>query len=306
MEYLDGTDQDRTTFDGSMEARVDIQRDLVFLTGLKGGVFEDPIGDLNSASLADEPTTHRELSAFATLNKAFNRLNVSVGGGYSAFDYDDVGSILGGQIDQDFRDGQTFETGGRVSYEFSPGYRIFTDFRYNWRDYQSNVGESDGWRGLSGVEFELGRLISGEVGIGYMGQYYDDGSDENGFTYHAGLIWNPTPLMTVKLDADRTIADSAIAGSSGFIEDKAKLRVDYEVMRAIVLSPSIALSHVDYIDSPQSGTAFDLGVQLDYGVNRFLSVGTSYTYTNSTIENAGPGVDDFERHLIAAYAKARF
>ena len=92
-------------------------------------------------------------------------------------------------------------------------------------------------------------MLRGEVGVGYMEQYYDDGfGDEGGFSYHAALIWNPTPLMTVTLDADRSIQDSANAGSPGMIEDNLELRIDYEVMRGWVLTPSAALQRGDYMD----------------------------------------------------------
>lgn len=305
-EYFDGSDANRTTVDGSAEASIDIRRDLVFVTGVKGGVFEDAIGDLNNSGLADEPTTHREFGTYASLNKAFNRLSVSVGGAYKAMDYQDVPSILGGKIDQDFRDGHTFETGGRVSYEISPGYSFYTDVRYNWRQYESNVGESDGVRGLAGLEFELGRMLQGEAGVGYMAQFYNSAPDEGTLTYHAGLIWNPTPLMTVKLSGDRGISDSAVAGTSSFITDKADLRVDYEVLRGVVLSPWVAVTHTDYTNISQTGFAYDLGLQLDYSVNRLMSVGMNYVYTNSKTDSAAPGIDDFDRHVVGAYVKARF
>ena len=67
---------------------------------------------------------------------------------YDYQNYDDVKSIFGTNIDQDYRDGDVIETGGRVSYLISPGYRVFGDFRYNWRDYNDDGGDSDGWRAL--------------------------------------------------------------------------------------------------------------------------------------------------------------
>ena len=200
--YFDDPELNKTNVDGSIDGRIDLRRDLVLLGGVKGGHFEQGLGDTNTNSLAAEPTRHEEGEAWASINKAFNRLSVSVGGGYHFYDYHDVDSILGGVIDQDFRDGDVFETGGRVSYAISPGTRVFGDFRYNWRDYRGGGADSDGWRGLTGLEFEMSRLMRGEIGVGYMEQYYGAGPDSSGISYHAGLTWNPTPLMTVKLDAD--------------------------------------------------------------------------------------------------------
>ena len=305
--YSDAPDQDRTELRGTIESQIDIQRDLVLVTGIKGGLFEDRTGTLGNALLADEPTRHRDFTGYASLNKAFNRLSVSVGAAYSLTDYDDVSAIGGGSIDQDFRDGDTTDVKSRVAYEISPGYSLFTELAYNWRSYDNaGSGSSEGWRSLTGVEFEVSRLIRGEVGVGYMAQDYDGGPDEGTFSYHAGLIWNPTPLMTVNLTADRQVKDSAVAGSAGYVSDAAALRVDYEVLRGTVLSPMASVSRIDYIGSPEQGFEYMVGVELDRSINRFLSLGLHYEYTSSEIENAAPGVGDYDRHLIAAYAKARF
>ena len=59
--------------------RIDIQRDLVFAAGIKGGLFEEQVGDFNTAYYADEPTEYVDFNTWASLNKAFNRLQVSVG-----------------------------------------------------------------------------------------------------------------------------------------------------------------------------------------------------------------------------------
>ena len=51
-------------------------------------------------------------------------------------------------------------------------------------------------RRSGGVAFEITRLITGEIGVGYFQQDYVDPiyTDPDGFDYHAALIWNPTPL----------------------------------------------------------------------------------------------------------------
>lgn len=305
--YFDDSSQNRFNIDGSMDTRIDIRRDLVFAGGVSGGRFEEQVGELNTNYYADEPTAYWDLNSWASLMKSFNRLQVSVGAAYDYQNYSDVQSIFGTNIDQDYRDGDVFETGGRVSYAVSPGYRVFGDFRYNWRDYKDDYSDSDGWRALTGVEFEITRLLRGEVGVGYMEQYYDKGQgDEGGFSYHAGLIWNPTMLMTVTLDADRNIQDSAQFGSPGSIEDSVELKVDYEVRRGWVLTPSFAYQRIDYMDDQGTEDSYGLGIKVDYTMNRFWTLGAGYTYTYTDYEDAPPLVDNWDRHVVGAYAKARF
>ena len=304
-EYFDASEQSRTNFDGTIDGRIDVRRDLVIEGGVEGAYVSEAAGAIFTSPFADEPTEHSELAAWAAVNKAFNRLSVSVGAAYRAYDYYDVGSIAGGDIDQDFRDGGTAETGGRVSYLFSPGYRWFSDVRYNWRDYDNGANGSDGWRGLTGLEFEITRLLRGEVGAGYMEQYYGAGHTESDFSYHAALVWNPTPLMTVSFDADRIIQDSSIVGSLGAISDKLKAVVDYEVKRGVVVSPSFEVQLADYQGIGRTAETYDLGLNVAYALNRFLTLGTAYTYTHSDIDGTSAGSDGFERHMFGVYAKAR-
>ena len=72
--YFDESFQDRTNVFGEMDTRIDIQRDLVFAAGMKGGLFEEQVGDFNTAYYADEPTEYVDVNTWASLNKAFNRL----------------------------------------------------------------------------------------------------------------------------------------------------------------------------------------------------------------------------------------
>ena len=303
--YLDQGSQSRTNFNGAVEGQIDVFHDLVVLGGIKGGMFEDAVGSLKTDDLAAEPTEHQEFDAWTSVNKSFNRFSVSLGGAYHLYDYQDVNSIVGGIIDQDFRDGDSLETGGRASFAFSPGYRVYGDFRYNWRYYDSGIGESDGWRALGGVEFEISQLLRGDIGAGYMEQYLDGGETGSGLSYHAGLTWNPSPLMTFKLDADRIIADSSVLGSPGMIEDRVGLRLDYELQRGLVLSPWATAARNDYFNSNRTDMSYELGIRIEKVMNRYLSVGANYVYTNTTIDDAAPGTDDFDRHMVGVYAKAR-
>lgn len=301
-EYLNFSSQSRTNFDGELDAQYDVTGDTALRGGLKGGKFNQEPGDLEYPTGAlTSPGEYYEFHSWASIKHAFNRLAVSVGAAFDFSDYDDVDGI-----EQDFRDGRVVTTGGRMSYLVSPGYRIFGDFRYNWRDYDGAIiADSDGWRALAGVEFEITRLVSGELSVGYNEQSYDlaGSPTTSAFSYHGALTWNPTPLMTVKFEADRTIEDSTF-NQTGRVQDLARLTVDYEILRTLVFSPSVAFSFNDYDNSPVDDLRIEAGAELEYQVNRFISVGSRYKYTYSDI--TGPGLTDWDRHLVGVYAKARF
>ncbi len=305
-EYFDYSSQSRTDFDGELDTRYDVSSDTAILGGLKGGQFHQDPGDFEYPVLGmpTSPGAYYLFDAWGAIEHTFNRLTVSLGAAFDWFNYDNVDGV-----DQGFRDGNIFTTGGRLSYLVSPGYRIFGDFRYNWRDYDEGVRivDSDGWRALTGVEFEVTRLVSGELGIGYTEQTYDlAGSPTvSTFSYHGAVIWNPTPLMTVRFDADRTIEDST-TDRQGRIQDAVRLGVDYEILRTLIFSPAIGISFNEDDINPLDDFRLEAGANLEYQVNRMMSVGSRYKY--SYTDNSGPlGLyDDWDRHFVGVYAKARF
>jgi len=302
-EYFDFSSQSYTNFDGEADGRYDVNGDTAILGGLRGGKFTQNPGDFEYP-IAGRPTSPGDYYGFETwgaVQHAFNRVLVSVGAAFDWFKYDNVGGVP-----QSFRDGNVVTTGGRLSYLFSPGYRIFGDFRYNWRDYDGvRIADSDGLRALGGVEFEVTRLISGALGIGYAEQTYDlaGSPTTSAFSYHGSLIWNPTPLMTVRLAADRTIEDSTI-DRRGRIQDAVLIGLDYEILRTLIFSPSIGISNNDYSNTSLEDLRIEVGAELEYQMNRFISVGSRYKY--SYTDNTGPGLLDWDRHLVGVYAKARF
>ncbi len=303
-EYFDFSSQSRTDFDGELDALFEVSSDTVVKAGLKGGQFHQEPGDFEYPVLGSptSPGAYYGFDTWGSIAHTFNRLTVSVGAAFDWFKYDAVDATP-----QSFRDGNVVTTGGRMSYLVSPGYRIFGDFRYNWRDYdEAIIADSDGWRALAGVEFEVTRLVSGELGIGYTEQTYDlAGSPTiSAVSYHGAVIWNPTPLMTVRLDADRTIEDSTYIGSTSRIQDAVKLGVDYEILRELVFSPSVGFAFNEFDTSSRDDFRIEAGAELEYRVNRLMSVGSRYKYSYNDV--TGPGLTDWDRHLVGVYAKARF
>lgn len=304
----------RSNIFGSLDTRLDIKRDFVLRSGVRGGYFEDrqadakalfeaPPGDLVTPIGAAEPVTYATLDAWSSLEKSFNRLFVAADVAYHTADYHDVKAIGGGTLDQDFRNGNSFVVGGRAGYLISPGYSVFVDGHYNDRRYDTGLNDSTGWSALGGVQFELTHLLSGEISAGYMQQDFDTGTTVSGASYHAGLVWNATMLMTVRLDANRYIGESDIAGSPGTVADSLAAALDYEVLRTLVVSPFVGIALQGYISSPIEAQSLYAGLAADYEINRFVSVGVDYRVEDVNYSSSG---SDYNRHVVGVNASAHF
>ncbi len=316
VEFFDQTSDSHTEAYGKVQARIDIIRDLNAYLDVKGGTFIEERGDVVAATFARSPIEYQTVDVGGKLVKTFNRLKLSGGVRYSLFDYNDVTSFAGMRVDQDFRDFDRVEVGGRASYQImlgegaslAPGTSVFADFRYTSTNYDGPTAtnrSSDGWRFLGGVEFELGRLLYGEAGMGY--NYVDYNSAlfgaQSSYSFILGLVWNPTPLMTFNLDAQQRFEDSTLPGVSGSDQTYFKLSLDYEVLRRLTLSPHIRMVYDNFNDSSIKGYTLGVGLRAEYEINRFFNVGTEYVFTDR--EFTGTALD-YTRHQAGIFLRARF
>jgi hypothetical protein len=315
-QYFD--EEELTRNDAALEIKgyVDITSDLVLNGGVRLDYGQLAPGDIDAPLTAEEPTPRAEARTWAEITKQFNRLYVSVGADFEGQQYDNVESRFETLIDTDGLDGYAWSAGGRAGYEISPGYRVFGDARYNqmrWEPAFENT-DSEGVEALFGAAFELTRLITGEISVGYFRQDFEDGEfeDPEGFDYHAALFWNPTPLMTVTLAADRSIEPTSIPDLAGAVRDAVALSIDYEVMRSLLITPKFRLYNNEYIEEDDDSEeeidvedfGWEAGVTADYKMNRFWSVGAHYTFTDRDAEVNELDLS-YERHFVGIYAKAR-
>jgi hypothetical protein len=308
FQYFDLTDESRTDAQAVMTGRLDVRRDIVLFAAASAGHRHEPRGSSNSPLTAAEPVPYDEFDGSMSLNKSFNRVDVSVGVAGEYRNYHDVALIGGGRLDQDFRDGTMVEIGGRVAYLMKPGIRVFADARYNWRRYENLAGlngDSEGYNLLGGLEFTLTSLMRGEVGIGYLNQSYEGAGfgDASGLKYSANLIWNATPLMTVTLDGSRNVNETGLAGAAGRIDSSFEVVLDYELRRNLIVSPSIGFTHEDYAGIARADFIYRPALKVDYLINRYFSVGAEYAYTH---RDSNVNVNDFDRHLVSVNAQAKF
>jgi hypothetical protein len=305
--YLDFDSQDRTDaharFRMSRQVRSDVKWDAAFEAARR----HELKGDSFALSSAAEPIPYRDLRAETAVTKTFNRLGVMVGGRIRDLAYEDVDTIGGGTLDQSFRDGTIITTTLKPFYEFSPGYRAYARIDLSKRDYAgegSQERDSQGYDARGGLEFRVTPLIFGSAELGYLSQDYSNPEipTVDGMSAGARVMWLMTPLMTVSLFAERSVAEMAAPDQEGRLDFSAGAQLDYEILRNLILSLEGVYKNEEFTGTSRSDDIVKLSAKLDYLLSRNFNLGLKYNYIDRSSDNP---LYDFDKHVVTLNVTAQ-
>ena len=203
-------------------------------------------------------------------------------------------------------DRKVFKATGRAEYALTPGAAVFVQAAADRRDYrldrpaQPASRDSHGVEVMGGANFELGRKVRGEVGVGYIAQDYRDPAFRRltGFSGRADLQWYATPLTTVSLTAGRTLEDSGVIGAPGYISTNVEGRVDHELLRNLILTGKIGAGGERFQGLDRKDRRKLAELAATYQLNRGLGLTLSYTHMDRSSSGLARG-DDFDINRVA-------
>lgn len=305
------TSEDQANGDFSVRGRYDILRQTSIDVGFDFDAAHESRGSSDSPQAVSRPIPFRLYGVDAGLTQGFNRFSIRLAGLFLYSDFDDVDRIAGGLIDQDFRDRILAQASLRPSYEFSPGYRVFVEGSYNYRDRNDNSvanvpsRDSQGFGVNGGLEFELTRLISGEVYGGYLYQNFDDPRLRNVKTYNvgAGINWTPLESLKIGLDVRRGLSESTIDNTSARINTSVLVRIDYDMWRNLKLSPRFLYRNENFNGTLREDHIYTAGVDLRYDFNRNFYARLGYSYHDRD-SNGTVGVEYRRNEVFLAVGMA--
>jgi hypothetical protein len=199
-----------------------------------------------------EPTEFFETYVGAGYNYKPAKLGASADLDYRTIEYDDVTNIFGENVDNSDRNRS--RTGARVrfGYEVMPQRSLYVEGAVNSVDYDRPVDNngiersSVGYKATAGMHFDLSNLLLGDIYVGYLEQNYDSPTqgDISGSVYGLGLQWYPSRLTSINLHLDRNVEESTEATASGYLSTTARIGVEHELKRNIILS-----ANADYTEN---------------------------------------------------------
>lgn len=259
------------------------------------------------ASFGAEPTIYDETTANVGVIRGEGRYSFILGGAYSVLDFNDVPTGVA-FIDNDDRDRSTPSATFRAGYLFAKDVDGFIRLKYEQRDYLLTYDSdgyqrsSDGYRAAVGVKVDkIGRLV-GEAAVGYIGQNYVDerfgNVSEPGF--NVDLKWKAATNSLLSFRLKRSIEETNLSGSSGFLYDRYGIRLDQRINAKLYMDVALTLRNARYYEVDRNDDYYEATAGLAYVWVKGLSLSFDYLYT--TRDTNIPGFDYRRQRVIASIA----
>ena len=184
-----------------------------------------------------------------------------------------------------------------VGYELKPGIvpyvKALVDGRVHDRTTDSNGYRRDsvGRQALVGSTFELTRLLTGSIGIGYGDRVYQDArlAGLRGPIFDSSLVWSATPLTNVTLAATTTQAETTLGGASGVQSNRVALGVSHALFRQLTIGGEVAVQHNAYAGVSLRETVESAKATLAWNLSRSVVVKGSFSHER--MQSTAPGSD---------------
>jgi len=295
-----------TNFAVSGGGRLDIQRDIYASASAEYQLLHEDRSSPDSVN-GKNPVEYHITSARLAYVHEPGRLGARIDTTVDSYSFNNATTSAGATINQHSRDRIVYALGPRVSYEIIPGYHAFAKASGNERDYvqkfdnQGVQRSSRGYEVDGGTAIDITELINGEIFAGYLSQTYDDSrlKPASGFDFGGNVLWNVTPLTSLRATLSRTIEETtqfaSVGGvttsASGYFQTTIKLTAEHELLRNLLLSASLGYSNSDYQGINRNDDEYDAAVVGRYLINRNLSATADFSVHRRSSNVAGASFD---------------
>ena len=282
----------RPDADAAIDLRLDALRDTRIDLGATYRLSTQQPGSVEQPLVGTSRAFVQDLGAAAGVTQTFGRLAVGLRGSVARTIYDPLDVGDGTQVSQADRNVTAYNLRLRTGYEATPGVQPYVEVNVSRRQYDQqfdNSGyerSSNGLNGRIGSTFEISRILTGDINVGYGEWTFDDPrlAPLRGPVADASLIWAATPLTTVTLRGTASFSDTIVSGSSGATLRGASVEVSHALLRNLTIAANAGFTRTVYEGDPIREDGFTGGVRVEYRLTRAVAVKASFTHErlNST------------------------
>jgi hypothetical protein len=213
-------------------------------------------------------------------------------------------TILGRPASEAYRDRMVVEGGTTVRYDWEPLRSVLLVLRATGQHYINPVPgqpseNSTGYQALAGVDYDDNAVWRYRVLLGGETRQFVAYRAHTDVIAEIEATWSPSGLTTIHGTLTRSIEDAAQEGVAGFTYTAARLTIDHEYLRNLLLSASTGVQRADFLQGGNSQNAYAAGVGITWLVNRTVRLSATYDLTGVAGSHAGTTLvtGDFARQV---------
>jgi hypothetical protein len=272
--------------------------------------------DLGAQQGLTTPVTYRILRGSAGIVHDANQLTLNASVSANRLDFSNPTTASGIVVDQSFRDANTYSVSLGAGYDLRSGVSLVVQGQFSDHQFPFGPGspgfdprtsidrDSTGFNIDAGVALELSSLISGTIRLGVLDRRYVDPrlKDVNGFSYSVDLLWNATPLTSLRLRAARSIEDTASTIVAGNTRDEVQLVVEHELYRNVLVTATTRYAEFSPNGPGIGGQEFSAGLTTRYRLDRRWSLDGRLNYNQRSSPNPALAFNATSGQIGVAYA----
>jgi hypothetical protein len=275
--YLDQPSQNRTDASAAVGGALEIGRDRLSLGIAHLALHEDR--SRLDALPADRPIAFTLDNVRISYATNFDRWTLTPSLEASRWRFAQA-SVQDVPTAQRYRNRDVLQGGATLRYELAPLRSLVLLARATGQHYPDTPGgqasaDSTGYQVLAGFDYDDDAMWRYRLLLGGEVRRFAAFAARAALIGEAEIAWQPTGLTTVRLSLSRSIEDAAQEGVAGFTYTAAKLTIDHEYLRDLLLSASVGLQQAAYPNgAAQDGATF--GVSATWLMSRRVRVSATY------------------------------
>ena len=271
---------DRPAFDGKIDGRIDVtSRTRLDLESRLVLATDNPGSPNIQAGLAKLPVS-ADVGGSVGVGQRFNRFDLELKGGIDRTTYQNSIFTDGTSASNDDRNFDQYGMQLRAGYELTPGTKPFIELDADRRHHDLPIDssgferDSDGRAVKIGTTFELTRILTGQVALGYLERSFADPrlQNLNGPTLDGSLGWVASALTTVKLTASTIASETTLAGVSGVFTHELGIEVDHAFRTWLDGSLKFTGDRDTYVGLPRQDIRYATAAALTYKLTREMQL----------------------------------
>ena len=294
-DYFSDPQANRPDAAGTIDYRYDVDHRTTLDSEARFAIESQRIGSPEVSNTAVDRPLISTFGGAVGGAETLGRLTLALHGSIDRTAYDntkDSNGVLDDLASENFDD---YGVHLRATYEVTPVLSPFVDVLVDRRIHDREVDlsgfrrDSDGVIGQVGSSFELNRLFTGEVSLGYGDRTYQDKTlkDVTGPVFNGSLAYAVTPLTTISFRAATSFDETTVAGASGAESHSATLEISHALLRNLTITGALSYLNTDYIGVPITENTLSETLKAEYHLSRSLVATATFNHEKLDSTSAG-------------------